>query len=222
MIHPRVVITLLLTVQVVLFSTPTVAMDNSRSQVDEILLSKNPIDTVPLVQNRFKFHISFPHVNSFHLRDEDFTTINSTGFWGISFGIEWHASSKAYYSLRSSAITNFYIPIPASPNQDGTIQSCSALSMFVQRNQQLTQRLSFGYGLSYARYSGSTTDYDQMPNVTANRFTSHSIGLVGDVYAKVFDPIYVGLIYKPSIARVNPAFQLLYEHTISLDFVVKL
>jgi hypothetical protein len=77
-------------------------------------------------------------------------------------------------------------------------------------------RFNLGYGINESinswnlRDTGGTTE-----SITK---TSSSLGITTSLYYQVGKHFFTGLIYRPSLLRLDPKFELKYEHLLSVDF----
>ena len=174
----------------------------------------------------FKFSLSMPYINSFIYRPIGYDEKSSTGFLGVSAGLAYFYKSNNFIELKTSAITDFPIPVPApieySDDSNGR-QNFSSVSFDVTNNTQLN-RFTYGYGLSYEsnrwNYFKSIYSNDEFHTLIEDfsiKTINKNVGFVLNGYFELGDKFNLGLIYRPSIINLNQGVKFNYEHTISLD-----
>ena len=169
--------------------------------------------------------ISIPWVNNFNYQPNDENQKNSTGFLGLSTGIEYYHNEKKFLSLNASAVMDFIAPVPAPFSYDGEAEFFNSLSISLTENHKFN-RFTFGYGINYSKNSWKfdNTEYDEnLPNSKKPILKSnYGIGLIGNGYFRVSNNFFVGLNYKPNLYNLKPINKFQYEHVISLDLAWKI
>lgn len=64
-------------------------------------------------------HVSLPHVNSFYLRPRGEKGQANVGLWGLSVGGDYYYTDRRSIGVRSSAVTSFFVPVPAAVDISG-------------------------------------------------------------------------------------------------------
>lgn len=88
--------------------------------------------------------------------------------------------------------------------------------------RETSTRFTFGYGLNFSKNTWEIVYHDRFDPLPPTREPAtrscSSIGFTLDGYHQIGNHFYLGLIYKPTLLNVNPDFELIYEHLISIDF----
>jgi hypothetical protein len=175
----------------------------------------------PAQKGQVNLSLSLPYVNSFCLQPVNETTKVNTGFWGLSAGLEYYYKDNRYMSLRAGAVSDFFLPAPAAVDLLGKHELMTSAYLSFTNNHKVN-RFHFGYGINYARNVWELSDYGppdpQLPPPETIEKSSKSLGFTFNVYHQVNEYFFIGLIYRPSVLRIDPVTQFRYEHLISLDF----
>jgi len=181
----------------------------------------------------FNIIVAIPEVNLFHLSPKNETPRNFAGFIGLGIGAEYFYKNNKSLQLRGDAIMDFIAPVPAPFDWDESqpFESCYAFNVNLTDNFHI-KRFQLGYGLNLAKntwvYHGY---YKRPPEVIDENYEPEWIdgktkintilGLALNTYYRFTDNFYFGIIYRPSFLKLsNP--KLMYEHSISFDFVWKI
>ena len=166
-------------------------------------------------------NVSFPWVNSFCLKPDNENYKSNTGFWGLALGLDYYHSKHQFLTLTTSAVTDFFVPVPAAVDYKGLYEIMSSTYIGLSNNHKI-RNFSLGYGLSIAHntwnlhYSGSRSDtltIDKQPR----KRSGSAIGFIFPVYYQLGQNFYAGVIYRPTVFRFSTSSQFAYEHLISID-----
>lgn len=177
--------------------------------------------------NNLKFHFSLPWMNSFSYSFSNKERTNSFGFIGISGGLDYFYNKNNFVSIRTDAITNFFLPIPAPVSRDeGEYTDVYSINFSVLKSTKLNKFI-YGYGLNYAsnHWKKSILLYDQLTDTYVKEIkksVNQNIGLNLNSYFQMTDHFYLGLVYKPSFITFDSHPKFNYDHTISLDLAWKI
>lgn len=189
----------------------------------------NPIDTILKIYDYYQIpkkgsvllHISLPWINSFYFRPEDEKLKLNTGFWGAALGLDYFYNNKQFLNFTASAVSDFFIPIPAAIDLSGEFEFMSSYYFSLSNNHKIN-RLSMGYGISYASNTWEIRYIDRFdpppPTRDPIRKTWNSAGLVFSTYYQVGRRFNCGLIYRPTFIRTKTTDIFKYEHLISINF----
>ncbi len=178
-------------------------------------------------------HLSLPHVNSFHLVPDGEKAKNNTGFLGIAGGINYFHRDNQFVSAGVGVVADYFSPFVIGANYPPGVRE-DMRSMYVSlSNNHLINRFTFGYGLSYAANQWLLKDPDGVAYFNETELKTSNgpapidkrhktLGFVSSAYFRVFDNFNIGLIYRPTILRLNTIERFKYEHIISLDFALRL
>lgn len=176
--------------------------------------------------------ISIPDINIYNFELENRNRITQAGFLGIGFGMEYFYKNNKSLQLRSDGIWSFFIPVPApyDPTPYGSWKTCGAWNINLTDNFSL-KRFQLGYGLNYAiNIWNAKGYYDKRPDeleegeqaefVESVREVNRMLGLTLQANYRLGKFYYLGIIYRPSFFQFSqPKF--LYEHSISIEFLMK-
>jgi hypothetical protein len=166
-------------------------------------------------------HLSLPHVNSFLLSPENESARTNTGFWGISIGLHYFHQNNQFLNVSVSGVADFFVAIPAAVDISGEYGLMSSRYLSFSNNHNI-KRFSFGYGFSYAKNTWDLRYYDRFnpppPSRDPVKKSNDALGLVFSSYYQAGKSFNLGVIYRPTVYRLDaqPSFQ--YEHLLSLDF----
>lgn len=169
-------------------------------------------------------HLSLPHINSFRLTPENEGTKSNTGFWGISLGLDYFHSKNQYVNLSLSAVSDFFVPVPAAVDIWGEYELMSSAYLSLSNNYKI-KRFSLGYGLSYVENTWDFRNYggdETVPTREPVKKTNNAFGLIFSSYFQATPHFYIGVIYRPTFLRLDIAPSFKYEHLISIDFAWKI
>jgi hypothetical protein len=177
--------------------------------------------------------LSVPEANLFHLSPRNETPKNFAGFLGLGIGMEYFYKNNKSLQLRSDAIMNFIVPFPAPFDWDESQpwENCNAFNISLTDNFRW-KRFQFGYGLNFANSTWVRHGYYIEPQEPADKNYRHEwidgmsrtntmLGLVSNTYYRLLKYFYLGIIYRPSFWNLSN-HKPIYEHSISLDFMVKI
>ena len=178
----------------------------------------------PNLKGELYLQLSLPHINSFHLVPEDEETKVNTGFWGLTIGLDYYYAKYQFLSLNVSAVTDFFVPVPAAVDVSGEYELMSSMYLGLSNNHRY-RRFTIGYGLSFSRNTWDFRYYDRFdpPPPTRDPIKkSHiSLGLFVPSYFQLGEYFNIGVIYRPSFYRPALKENFKYEHLLSIDFAWK-
>lgn len=169
--------------------------------------------------------IGLPYINVFFLQPPNEPTKRNLGFWGLSAGLEYFYRDSRFISLKAYAASDFFAPFIGAIDISGEYELMSSLFVSLTQNYALN-RFSLGYGLSYSRNIWDLRYYEQFdppqPGREPIKKKTESIGFQLNGYHQFNKLFLVGMIYRPSLLRINPSVEFKYEHLISVEIVMKL
>lgn len=169
-------------------------------------------------------HFSLPHINAFQLTPENESTKSNTGFWGVSVGLDYYYNKNMFLSLYSSAVSDFFVPVPAAVDISGEYELMSSEFIGLSNNHKI-KRISFGYGLSFCRNTWDFRYYNRFnpppPTRDPVKKSHYALGLLFSSYFQAGERFNIGILYRPTFIRFNTTNQYQYEHLISIDFAWK-
>lgn len=178
----------------------------------------------PTHKGQINWTISLPYVNNFHLKPQDETLKNNTGFWGIATGLEYFYKDNKFLNTSLSLNSDIFVPFPASPGYDSEYETMSSIYISLNDNFKI-KRFSLGYGLNYSfnNWSLRNAGFDSIPPLREPiTRISESIGLNANIYHQFGRKFFVGVIYRPTFFKISPKTRFEYEHLISFEFVWKI
>ena len=177
----------------------------------------------------FFLHVSIPYVNSFLFTPDDETQKVSTGFMGISLGMDYYHSEKQFLSFTGSGVLAFLAPVPAPVHYGGIREHFSSAFISLSNNHKI-RRFSSGYGISLANNIWNLRNHGDIqmeiyPPIVVESVLkrNNAIGLLFSTYFQTGQYFNIGLVYRPTFIRLNTIRDLRYqyEHLISLDLAWK-
>lgn len=175
-------------------------------------------------------HLSIPYVNSFLLTPDGESRKASTGFMGLSVGLDYYHRKKQFLNFSASGVMDFLAPIPAPVHYGGVREHFSSAFITVSNNHKM-KRFSAGYGVSYSRNRWNFRNHgnEQMeiypPIIIESKVKKNdALGLVLSSYFQTGQYFNIGVVYRPTFIRLNtlPIDRYQYEQLISLDLAWKL
>ena len=187
----------------------------------------NPADSTTRIYSAIKptkkgnlfVHVSLPYVNNFYFKP-DAGSKHSTGFMGISGGLDYYYRNERYVNLSVSTMMDFFIPFPVPVDYDGGQYDFLSTNCLSLSNNRRIKRFTYGYGLSYVRNNWRFRDYDNHENDLEESY--NAFGLVFPMYYQLGKSFHIGMIYRPTFYRPGLEKNFNYEHTISIDLAWKI
>lgn len=177
----------------------------SYSTIDEQQFQKGSID----------MRMSFPSINSFLLKPEDYGYKYSTGFVGLSLGTDYYYNKQKFISLTLSGVMNNEVPAPVGVDRWGGYWENFLAAFIGLSNNYIINRFRLGFGFSYSKVMWNSQDFDQ--NIFNSR-KSDAIGLIFPMYYQFNNRFFAGIVYRPTFIQLRHPHPLRYEHIISVDF----
>lgn len=186
----------------------------------------SPISSQSSTKGVLNLHLSLPHINTFYLQPENEPDKKvRAGFWGLSIGMDYHYSDNQFLILSASGVTDIIIPFPAALDYSGEYETANSVYLSLSNNHNFN-RFTLGYGVSFGVNSWAVRFDDRFDPPPPTREpvtkTSSFLGLVFPSYYKWSERFHIGLIYRPTLLRLNIEPQIKYEHLISIDFAWKI
>ena len=188
-------------------------------------------DTLPYLKRRFpekkgqiRLVVAFPWINQFYLQPLHEPAGNYFGYWGYCGGFDYFYKDNHYLSATISFTTNAPSFFVAALHTGGEHTSAAATTVALSNNVQ-RGRWALGGGVQYtghnwAHHYGGFYDTGYIaPSVYRN---GHMMGLLGSVHYQLGKAFFAGIIYRPNFVRLHPEPEFLYQHSISLDFAMKI
>ncbi|MDP4276614.1 MAG: hypothetical protein Q8914_03170 [Bacteroidota bacterium] len=140
-------------------------------------------------------------------------------------GLEYFYKKNRFININVNSASDFFLPIPAAVDMSGEYEMMSSVYLGLTDNYKF-KRFTVGYGLNYSKNIWDLRYYEwgdpTPPTREPIKRASQSIGFTLNGYHQFGEHFFIGLIYRPSILRVNPTVGFNYEHLISLDVVWKI
>ena len=183
-------------------------------------------------REKFKLHLSLPHINSFRLLPKNESVKINTGFCGYTIGFDYFHVDNQFINFGVSLVMDFFSPLPAPFDRSGEWESMSSIYFSLSNNHRLGQynrlrktsqrHLIVGYGFSYAIntwgfYYDDRFDNNLPPPTREPVTKSHSaLGLIFPIYYQN-KSLCIGVVYRPTFYRPTLTDKFIYEHLISID-----
>jgi len=164
-------------------------------------------------------NLNFPHVNYFKISPDYEDDKEYFGFMGIGLGLDYYYNKSRFLNLSVSTTTDFLLPFPAPVCMEGEYTRTFSIDAALTHNHR-TKKISYGYGLSFARNIWRYNNDDIDLNYSKCN-SALGLALKGQFYFS--EKFAVGLIYRPTFVRLNSISNktLKYEHHLGLDFAFK-
>ena len=176
-------------------------------------------------QGELYLHFSLPHINAFQLTPDYEDTKSNIGFWGVSIGLDYYYYKNMFLSLSTSAVSDFFVPVPAAVDISGEYELMSSTFISISNNHKLN-RISFGYGFSICRNTWDYRYYNRFdpppPTREPVKKSNYAVGMNFTSYFQVSERFNIGVLYRPTFIRFNTSNKYQYEHLISIDFAWKI
>ena len=170
--------------------------------------------------------LTIPYINHFRLKPDGEKDISKVGFLGAAIGFDYYHRNNQYLSVLAGGVLDFFLPFPVHIDYDYgeeivEKEFCSSAFVSLTNNHRF-KFFSTGYGLSYSHnYWVLTynTGYSFEPDnsYVAQRYTDNTLGLMFTGYWLTKKSFSLGVIYRPSLIRLNVSPTFKYEHLISID-----
>jgi hypothetical protein len=191
----------------------------------------NSADTIPIFYNndqsdkkgRIFLNFSIPYVNMIRLKPIGEPSKNNTGFWGISVGADYYYRSSTFANLTVGAATDFYLPVIGAVSDSGERELMTSVYVSASNNHRL-DRLSLGYGLTFARngwnYSPDLDEPERYRRSAVSKY-SNAAGLLATASLRLGRKFHIGLNYKPYLIRFSRTNTFDYQHVINFELLWK-
>ena len=165
--------------------------------------------------------ISFPLVNGLYFKPQGQSFKYNAGPWGVSGGFEYYYETNKFLSVNASAVRDV-ITLAHGYYEDYNQSERMTAVAFGFTNNYKVKRFIFGYGVSYSKntwYSFNERHEKFLTSFPKDIWKSNkTLGLIANSYFQFGREFCVGIIYKPSLYRLNNSSGFQYEHVVSLDF----
>jgi hypothetical protein len=184
----------------------------------------NYINEQDYAKGQILLHLSFPYVNSFHITPLNENSKTNSGFMGYSIGLGYCYKKNQYVNITISKIMDSNTPIIFVPimKEFELLGSDYLISL---SNNHRVNRFSLGYGLSFAQNYWEIVNNSWKENGTGRKPMRKSHNVLGFNFSSFFrisDVFQMGIIYRPTFFRLNIGPKFKYEHSISIDFALKI
>jgi hypothetical protein len=179
----------------------------------------------PYNKGRLNLVFSLPYFSGFYLHPHNETSKTSSGFMGISTGLDYAYKNNRFLALRAAGMMDYPFLFPISLNYSGEVQKKNAVNLSITDNF-IIGRFTLGYGLNYSKHSWELKYYDYRnsppPTRDSVKKTTQALGITLNAYHQIWKLFNFGITYHSSIYSICPEPSFNYEHIISLDFAVKI
>jgi hypothetical protein len=168
-------------------------------------------------------HMSYPHINAFFISPQETKKVSSGGFLGIALGAEYYYAPARFVALKGFGILDFFLPFPAPVKWEGSHQTIGVVGVELSHHHRFG-RIAVGYGFLYQHYSWDRTTVlteDYNGPYIQERSSYPAYGFSSSFYWQATRNFHMGVVYRPTYYRPGRAEELVYEHTLSIDFAWK-
>lgn len=163
---------------------------------------------------------SLPYINHFTLKPSFESRKTNAGFWGVTGGLEYFYKNNKSIGLSISAVSDFFLPVPAAVDLSGEHEFMSSGYISLTDNFKIND-FSLGYGLNYSRNNWELRYYDQFDPPAPTRDpifkSTQSLGFTFNSYYRLGKHFNIGIVYRPTFMQIKPSTKCVYEHLISID-----
>jgi hypothetical protein len=174
---------------------------------------------VPPPHSKYILHLALPYINHFIVNTIDGNR-NSTGFFGLESGLDYHYKPKQFASLYFGVATDIQIPFPAPLDVWGEQERSSSFYISA-RNNHTINNFTLGYGLSYAALKWTKSNNTDTSFKTQTSITS-AIGLSCSAAYRLGRSFQLGLLYQPYFFEINKQVSYNYQQQLSFEFIWKI
>jgi len=170
------------------------------------------------------FSLTMPLMNHFTLKPIGEPRVTNLGLLGVTGIAEYHYKRNRYFSLSVSLMNGGDGKKSSRSDVTRYVESIGSLSLSLMHHN-IMRKYFFGYGVNFSANAWSISRNIQRARsvIPVDRSeNSQTYGLVANIYTHFIRSIYCGIIYRPSFLRVAPKVELKYEHSISLDVLIRL
>ena len=166
----------------------------------------------------FRLSLKLPYFNHLSLHPAKQFRESRFGFIGEGLGVAYSFEEKRFMEMSFSLAGTSQTPFPV-PNDKEYTKSL-VTSFFSITDNLVKNRFSIGYGLSYSsnRWIEWIRDLSTMATVRRTEYANKTLGVLVNSYYRLGKTANVGVIYRPSLYRIDSGLDFLYEHLLSLEF----
>jgi hypothetical protein len=180
---------------------------------------------LPPEKHLLSFRMSIPEGNLFYLNKGDGYG-NSSGFLGISAGVEYYLSSKYSVNMDVGGLMDFIIPFPAPYDRDqDNYHTTNAVYGDIQVGRDF-KRWHYDLGFQYSRTSyseGRTIDFSDYTYSYEFTKNQNNVGLALSTYYKLSRGFNLGVNYYPSyIGWDQGKVERHYSHLLFFELIFKM
>ena len=176
----------------------------------------------PTNKGQINLNVSIPYVTALAMQPKGREPVSDFGFLAISASADYFYRDNKFVtlSINAAATGNLF---HAEYFEDAQRESMTSLYASITDNVRV-RRFTFGYGLQYSRNLWAL--YNRHNMATGQKLPSielhkNLLGLSLTSYYQISRLFFIGLKYNPSFADVSSKVKLDYEHTLSVDVMVK-
>jgi hypothetical protein len=173
----------------------------------------------PFRKGDVRLDLKLPHFNYLALNPNTTFRDSKIGFNGYGIGFEYSYADNKFLETSASLVATFELPFPA--HIDRAYNKSLYSYYFSFTDNFIKRRFSAGYGLNYS--SNYWNEWQRnigtkgLPITSNTEYLNKTLGITLNSYYKVDKSLSLGLIYRPSLLKVNDNVGLSYEHLISLE-----
>lgn len=170
------------------------------------------------------FKLSIPEGNLFYI-NKGHGYGNSSGFLGISGGVEYYFTNKYCLNMDVGALTDFIAPFPAPVDYVGGYDQSSAIYGDIQIGRDFN-RFHCDLGLQFNRtsyYERETVELfpEYIDSLKYSKF-QNNVGLALSAYYRISNGFNIGLNYYPSFFSWDHSkVQTHYGHLLFFELIFK-
>lgn len=174
---------------------------------------------VPFRKNDVRLDLKLPHINYLSVNPNGEFKDDRIGFNGYGIGVEYSYKDKKIIETSLSFVLTFELPFPAPIDREYN-KAISSYYLSLTDNFVL-KRFTFGYGLNYSSNDWAEwyRDFNTIGLPTTDRkfYSNKTFGLTLNSYYRMGKSFNLGIIYRPTLLKVNEDVEFVLEHLISFE-----
>lgn len=176
-------------------------------------------DFVPYKKNDIRLDLKLPHINYLSVNPKGEFKEDKVGFNGYGIGIEYNYSDKRFLETGLSIVFTFEWPFPIHVDSEYN-KAISSYYLSLTDNF-IVHRFTIGYGLNYSSNNWSEwhRDFDTigLPTTDGKYYSNKAIGITSNSYYRIGKSLNLGIIYRPTMLKINEDIEWVFEHLISFE-----
>ena len=174
----------------------------------------------PFKKGDVRLELKLPHVNYLSVNPAGEFRDDKAGFNGYGIGLEYSYNDNRFLETSASFVMTFEFPFPAPVDREYNKAIYSYY--FSLTDNVVVNRFTIGYGLNYSSnhwsewYRNLGSNGSPLPD--SKYYSNETLGATLNAYYRGGRSRHVGIIYRPTLLKVNGQAEVVVEHLVSLEF----